>query len=631
MQSVEAILKELDHCSHWPEKKRFIHRLKKIPDQEILNQISMAEMSKILFTLRKKYHKEIEIIPIENDLMLRVGAVNVGNMSYLAVYLHFMTIRNATLHVEGNISIPAPLYPKSDFYAKVNGRKAKVTLYDGGLDLSLGGEIYEKRTAFNIAVPLTEQYSAIEFFHSVEGIECGFSRINSMRFAPVADEIKGQYCFLCGWIIQIAGNQILCHKADEREHAEYEKEYQKALKCLPNKNTEWVINLRNEYFQWVRYKAKPIWLIMDRSDRADDNGEVFFKYMQQHKEVDTYFVIGEQCKDYKRLQEIGKVIPLYSGKHYLLSLLAECVISSQCNGFVENPFWDNGKYFRDLYHQPNLIFLQHGVIKDDMSPTLNRFHTNLKGFVTSTEPEFRSLLEYPYHYDKESVWLTGLPVFDSLQNNDSKCIVIAPTWRKGLMDQQWDEEKHEMVWTPKEDIEYSEYYKRYRELIRDPKLIEACRENAYTLVFKPHPLMEPYLSGIVAGTDVRYMGKGVSYQDVLSKGSLMVTDYSSLAFEFAYLGKSTLYYQFDRKDFFSSHTYRQGYFNYVRDGFGEVCGSKRKLIGRIIAYMEKGCVVKDKYRDRMRQLYPRHGGACGRIYEHIRQITAGEEGELWER
>lgn len=624
MQSVESILKELDHCSHWPGKKRLLYRLKKIPDQEIMNQISMAEMSKILFVLRKKHHKEIELIPIENDLMLRVGTVNVGNMSYLAVYLHFLTIRNTVLHVEGNISIPAPLYPKSEFYAKVNGRKTRAIMYDGGLDLSLGGEIYEKRTAFRIEIPLTEPCLAIEFFHSVKGRECTFSRINSMRFSPVADEIKGQYCFLCGWIIQIAGNQILCHRADEREHEEYEMEYRSALKCLPIKNADWVINLRNQYFQRIGCRAKPLWLIMDRTDRADDNGEAFFKYMQQHKEVDTYFVIREQCKDFKRLQEIGNVVPLYSEKHFLLTLLAECVISSQCNGFVENPFWDNAKYFRDLYHRPHLIFLQHGVIKDDMSPTLNRFHTNLKGFVTSTVAEYQSILEYPYHYGEESIWLTGLPVFDSLQNNDRRYIVIAPTWRKELMVQQWKEERLEMVWIPKGNIESSDYYKRYRELIRDPELKKACRENAYTLVFKPHPLMEPYLGGIVEDTEVRYMGGEISYRDVLSMGSLMVTDYSSLAFEFAYLGKSTLYYPFDRKDFFASHTYRQGYFDYVRDGFGEVCNSKKELVGRIISYMENGCTVKDKYRERMQKLYPCHGGACSRIYEHIRQLTIGE-------
>ena len=49
------------------------------------------------------------------------------------------------------------------------------------------------------------------------------------------------------------------------------------------------------------------------------------------------------------------------------------------------------------------------------------------------------------HYGEESIWLTGLPVFDSLQNNDRRYIVIAPTWRKELMVQQWKEERLEMV------------------------------------------------------------------------------------------------------------------------------------------------------------------------------------------
>ena len=66
----------------------------------------------------------------------------------------------------------------------------------------------------------------------------------------------------------------------------------------------------------------------------------------------------------------------------MTALLADYIVSSQCNGVVENPFWDKAEYFRDLYHKPKMVFLQHGVIKDDMSLTLNRYNTNFTGFIT---------------------------------------------------------------------------------------------------------------------------------------------------------------------------------------------------------------------------------------------------------
>ena len=45
---------------------------------------------------------------------------------------------------------------------------------------------------------------------------------------------------------------------------------------------------------------------------------------------------------------------------------------------------------------------------------------------------------------------------------------------------------------------------------------------------------------------------------------------SSVAFDFAYLGKPVIYAQFDKEEFYEKHDYKAGYFNYERDGFGEV-------------------------------------------------------------
>jgi len=621
LRDIDSVLGEWDTEKNWLEKSRLRRNLGRIQDQVIIDQIGMAEMPLILHILKKKYGKGIKLISIENDVILRVGKRNVANMSYLAVYLHFLTISGHTLYIEGNLSAPAGLKGYA-FYAKVNGKRAEVRLKDCGLDLKLGNEIYEKRTVFSMEVPLTEDQYLIDFYNKAGGVECSCARINSLRFAPVADCIKGQYCAFCGWVVRISGSQIICRRADAEEIAEYEEKYQNEIRLLPKEKADWIVNLRNRYFEEAGRRKKPVWLVMDRGSRADDNGEVFFRFLQKQDEVDSYFVIDERSRDYDRLRKIGKVIPLYSEMHYLLALLAECVISSQCNGYVENPFWENAEYFRDLYHRPYLIFLQHGVIKDDMSRTLNRFHTNFKGFVTSTEAEYRSILEYPYYYDKDTVWLTGLPVLDELKNNEQGYIVIAPTWRKELMRQEWKEETKEMVWVPAADIRLAVYYRAYRELLEDPVLKECCRKNHYRLAFKPHPLMEPYIRDIVEGTDVLWMGKETSYRDMLGMGNLMVTDYSSVAFEFAYLGKSTLYYQFDRENFFARHTYGKGYFDYVRDGFGEICTDREELVGLLAGYMENGCAVKEEYGERIRRLYPFRGGACRRLYERIRQMTS---------
>ena len=44
-------------------------------------------------------------------------------------------------------------------------------------------------------------------------------------------------------------------------------------------------------------------------------------------------------------------------------------------------------------------------------------------------------------------------------------------------------------------------------------------------------------------------------------------DYSSIAFDFAYMKKPLIYYQFDQDKYYTNH-FAKGYFDCERDGFG---------------------------------------------------------------
>ena len=63
-----------------------------------------------------------------------------------------------------------------------------------------------------------------------------------------------------------------------------------------------------------------------------------------------------------------------------------------------------------------------------------------------------------------------------------------------------------------------------------------------------------------------------SLQPLFAKTALLVTDYSSVAFEIAYIEKPVIYYQFDAEQFYGGgHLGFGGYFDFARDGFGPVC------------------------------------------------------------
>ena len=135
--------------------------------------------------------------------------------------------------------------------------------------------------------------------------------------------------------------------------------------------------------------------------------------------------------------------------------------------------------------------------------------------------------------------------------------------------------------------------------------------------------MTKYLPLFKADPSVRILDTDVKYRDIFAKSSMVVTDYSSVAFDFAYLQKPVLYSQFDVDTFFNGgHMYTKGYFDYERDGLGEVTYDLDSTVDTIIEYMKSGCRLKEKYADRIRKFYAYHDkNNCERVYKKILQLT----------
>ncbi|WP_186305442.1 CDP-glycerol glycerophosphotransferase family protein, partial [Campylobacter coli] len=107
-----------------------------------------------------------------------------------------------------------------------------------------------------------------------------------------------------------------------------------------------------------------------------------------------------------------------------------------------------------------------------------------------------------------------------------------------------------------------------------------------------------------------------SLQELFCNSSLMITDYSSVAFEMAYLNKPVIYYQFDHEEFFSSHTYQKGYFNYKKDGFGPVVKDEEKLFKELENLIRNDCKPFGIYKDNIDSTFAfKDGKCCERNYK----------------
>ena len=111
----------------------------------------------------------------------------------------------------------------------------------------------------------------------------------------------------------------------------------------------------------------------------------------------------------------------------------------------------------------------------------------------------------------------------------------------------------------------------------------------------------------------------IDIQTLLKESPLMITDYSSVYMDFAYMKKPLIYYQFDKEEY-RKRQYVEGYFNYERDGFGEVIKDSKNVVNKIIKYVKNNYKVESKYQKRMDEFYPLHDqNNCKRIYEEIKK------------
>lgn len=152
----------------------------------------------------------------------------------------------------------------------------------------------------------------------------------------------------------------------------------------------------------------------------------------------------------------------------------------------------------------------------------------------------------------------------------------------------------------------NDYYKTYQRIIGNKELIKRLRDYGYKLCMKLHPEMERFKKLIRPIDGVEIWDAG--YTEIFAESELLITDYSSIAFDFSQLYKPVIYYQFDEDTFWAGeHNYTKGYFDYRRDGFGEVVNTYEELERVLFSYVANNCNLKETYRGRIESFFAYQG------------------------
>ena len=140
------------------------------------------------------------------------------------------------------------------------------------------------------------------------------------------------------------------------------------------------------------------------------------------------------------------------------------------------------------------------------------------------------------------------------------------------------------MWLSEDNVMESDFLLQWKEFICSKEVKNMCAESGVTFVFLPHPEFKsfknyPFINEehvLVADLNDK------NIQSYLIDADLLITDYSSVYFDFAFMNKPVIYYQFDETDYYSKH-YLKGYFDYDTMGFGP----KFTKPSEVITYLQK--------------------------------------------
>lgn len=360
------------------------------------------------------------------------------------------------------------------------------------------------------------------------------------------------------------------------------------------------------------YGKKEYWLISEINFDARDNGYHFFKYMNEnHPEINSIYIISRKNPYFLKIKNIGKTVEPYSYKHMLLFIASKAKISTLVNGC--SPSWCVTNLLKRMHDNGKNIALKHGIFKN-IHPNYFKENAHLDLICCGAEPEYE-FIKNNFHYDEKNIKYTGLARFDSLHNfTKENEILIMPTWRRWLDKNTID------------DFQESDFYKSWISLLTNELLINLVNKNNIKIVFYVHPKMNKYISLFRKIKNIEILDSlgGCDLQDHLKKSKLLITDFSSVFFDFAYMKKPTIYYQFDEDRYFNDH-YKKAYFDYRRDGFGLVTNTIKEVESELNYLFSNDFKIDNTYLERINKFFVLNDTKnCERIFNAIKEVINGK-------
>lgn len=333
-------------------------------------------------------------------------------------------------------------------------------------------------------------------------------------------------------------------------HREYYEKYDSvSFRCQEAKAIE-QYRENKDYFD-----SQNIILIFEKFGTCSDNSYHFFKYCmdnccEKRIKAHIYYIISEDSVDYNNVKEYkDHLVEFGSIKHQIYLLAARLLISSDTNlhAYV---YRIKDSYIAEEIRRKKYIFLDHGIAAlKNGSYIYGKGKQGEPTWYTVASDFQKEIIKKYYGLSSNQLKVTGLARWDALEDKSSgrKKILIAPTWRRSLED------------ASDEKFLKSVFCSRYFELLSSERFSLLLENNDIECDFYMHLKFINFLNAFK--NDVSFGGKNISSRiNIYSFGdkpinelymecSMMITDYSSVAFDTLWQNKPVIFYQFDSDDF----------------------------------------------------------------------------------
>lgn len=211
--------------------------------------------------------------------------------------------------------------------------------------------------------------------------------------------------------------------------------------------------------------------------------------------------------------------------------------------------------------------------------------------------------------------LLGLPRWDMLTRTPSrqKNIFVMFTWRRSFL-RRWRKKYSVSV-----AVEDSNYFKSIDAFVNDPQLKEILAENDVKMKFAlHHALVDLVRSKLPDFKNIEIVAP-MSISKHIGAANLLITDYSSVAFDFLFLDTPVIFYRPDFNDMKLAEADVID-FNSAKEQDGKlfnICYERSSAIELLKQYIKNDFLLEDENKKKAAQLFAVRENIRAAIVEHL--------------